>query len=74
MVNHADFDDKHTHTCTTYYFVSGALAFFRALVCVSDLRPKAYFNFWKGDAMMCGMFDANSCEAAAKQGVFKSVA
>jgi len=33
---------------------------------------KAYFNYWKGDAMMCGMFDANSCEAAAKQGVFKS--
>jgi len=33
---------------------------------------KAYFNFWKGDAMMCGLFDSNSCEAAAKSGVFTS--
>jgi len=32
--------------------------------------PKAYFNFWKGDAMMCGHFDPNSCEAAAKAGIF----
>lgn len=32
--------------------------------------PKAYFNFWKGDAMMCGLFDSNSCEAAAKAGIF----
>jgi len=32
--------------------------------------PKAYFNFWKGDAMMCAHFDSNSCEAAAKAGVF----
>jgi len=31
---------------------------------------KAYFDYWKGDAMMCGLFDPNSCEAAAKQGVF----
>lgn len=31
---------------------------------------KAYFNYWKGDAMMCGLFDSNSCEAAAKSGVF----
>lgn len=32
--------------------------------------PKAYFDFWAGDAMMCGLFDPNSCEAAAKSGVF----
>jgi len=32
--------------------------------------PKAYFNFWKGDAMMCSHFDPNSCEAAAKAGIF----
>jgi len=34
--------------------------------------PKAYFNYWKGDAMMCGLFDSDSCEAAAKSGVFAS--
>jgi len=34
--------------------------------------PEAYFNFWKGDAMMCGLFDSNSCEAAARSGVFSS--
>jgi len=34
--------------------------------------PKAYFNFWKGDAMMCGHFDPNSCEAAAKAGIFEA--
>jgi len=33
--------------------------------------PKAYFNFWAGDAMMCGHFDPNSCEAAAKAGIFE---
>jgi hypothetical protein len=32
--------------------------------------PKAYFKYWAGDAMMCGLFDADSCEAAAKSGVF----
>jgi len=31
---------------------------------------KAYFDFWRGDAMMCGHFDADSCEAVAKQGLF----
>jgi len=33
--------------------------------------PKAYFNFWSGDAMMCSFFDSSSCEAAAKDGVFE---
>merc|ERR1719421_2835132 len=33
--------------------------------------PKAYFNFWSGDAMMCSFFDSSSCEAAAQSGVFK---
>merc|ERR1719421_1055832 len=39
---------------------------------VEDERavPKAYFNYWAGDAMMCSFFDSNSCEAAAKAGVF----
>lgn len=42
----------------------------------SDVRagraiPKAYFNYWKGDAMMCSLFDPNSCEAAANDGIFK---
>eukprot|EP00427_Karlodinium_veneficum_P021411 CAMPEP_0169104900 /NCGR_PEP_ID=MMETSP1015-20121227/23507_1 /TAXON_ID=342587 /ORGANISM="Karlodinium micrum, Strain CCMP2283" /LENGTH=564 /DNA_ID=CAMNT_0009166219 /DNA_START=62 /DNA_END=1753 /DNA_ORIENTATION=+ len=34
--------------------------------------PKAYFDFWQGDAMMCSFFDPDSCEAAAKAGVFES--
>lgn len=34
--------------------------------------PKAYFNFWRGDAMMCAHFDPNSCEAAAKSGIFEA--
>jgi hypothetical protein len=33
--------------------------------------PKAYFNYWKGDAMVCSLFDPNSCEAAASDGIFK---
>lgn len=33
--------------------------------------PKAYFNYWMGDAMMCTHFDSSSCEAAAKDGVFE---
>lgn len=33
--------------------------------------PKAYFNYWKGDAMMCSFFDPDSCEAVASDGVFK---
>lgn len=32
--------------------------------------PKAYFNYWAGDAMMCSFFDSNSCEGVAKDGVF----
>jgi len=34
--------------------------------------PKAYFNYWAGDAMMCSFFDSNSCEAVAKAGVFEA--
>jgi len=33
--------------------------------------PKAYFNYWMGDAMMCTFFDSSSCEAAARDGVFE---
>jgi len=34
--------------------------------------PKAYFDFWIGDAMMCSFFDSSSCEAAAMDGVFEA--
>lgn len=34
--------------------------------------PRAYFNYWKGDAMICSLFDPNSCEAAAQAGIFKA--
>jgi hypothetical protein len=33
--------------------------------------PKAYFNFWSGDAMMCSLFESTTCEAGAKAGIFK---
>jgi len=33
--------------------------------------PKAYFEYWTGDAMTCSLFDSSSCEAAARDGVFK---
>lgn len=32
--------------------------------------PKAYFNYWTGDAMLCSLFDGTSCEVAAKEGFF----
>jgi hypothetical protein len=48
----------------------------RTLYLTSDVDyeraiPKAYFNYWAGDAMMCTFFDSSSCEAAAKDGVFE---
>lgn len=33
--------------------------------------PKAYFNYWKGDAMVCSLLDSALCEAAAQDGVFE---
>lgn len=33
--------------------------------------PKAYFQYWQGDAMMCSFFDPDSCEAAASDNLFR---
>merc|ERR1719253_534961 len=32
--------------------------------------PKAYFNYWMGDAMMCTRFDRSSCESIVASGLF----
>lgn len=32
--------------------------------------PKAYYEFWKGDAMLCTRFNADSCENIVASGLF----
>jgi len=36
-----------------------------------NAMPKAYFNFWAGEAMLCSLFDSTSCEVAAQKGFFR---
>jgi hypothetical protein len=61
---------------SSHYFGShldGNRTFYLADV-VNEERaiPKAYFDYWAGDAMMCTFFDSASCEAAAADGIFKN--
>jgi len=56
--------EEHSHSNKTFYLTESIES--------EQAIPKAYFQYWQGDAMMCSLFDPNSCEAAAKDGVFEN--